>query len=236
MAEFGINVDTVYQTVQALANKEQRGYLTPQEFNLFANQAQMDIFEQYIYDLGAHTAQAEDMHVLGDAIALLHNKLEPWYSIVALTNNATTLPPDGRNGRLFVIYNGVRRTIRKTDQDEIRNLRGSRWHKAGTDEVLYFEDGHNLVQVWTGAGQIASGVTCERVMGKPGLVYWGYTIVNERPAYVPSSSADFELHGLEQADLVIKILKLAGISIEDDQLFGMADSEDGANTQQENKH
>ena len=24
-----VNIDTVYQTVQALANKEQRGYLTP---------------------------------------------------------------------------------------------------------------------------------------------------------------------------------------------------------------
>ena len=33
---FGVNIDSVYQTVQALANKEQRGYLTPQEFNLFA--------------------------------------------------------------------------------------------------------------------------------------------------------------------------------------------------------
>ena len=32
MAEFGVNIDTVYQTVQALANKEQRGYITPQEF------------------------------------------------------------------------------------------------------------------------------------------------------------------------------------------------------------
>jgi hypothetical protein len=31
-----INIDSVYQTVQALANKEQRGYITPQEFNLFA--------------------------------------------------------------------------------------------------------------------------------------------------------------------------------------------------------
>ena len=46
-----VNVDTVYQRVLALANKEQRGYITPQEFNLFANQAQMDIFEQYFYDL-----------------------------------------------------------------------------------------------------------------------------------------------------------------------------------------
>ena len=46
-----VSVDTVYQKVLAFANKEQRGYITPQEFNLFANQAQMDIFEQYFYDI-----------------------------------------------------------------------------------------------------------------------------------------------------------------------------------------
>ena len=46
-----ILVDTVYQTVLALANKEQRGYITPQEFNLYANQAQTSVFEQYFYDL-----------------------------------------------------------------------------------------------------------------------------------------------------------------------------------------
>ena len=46
-----VNIDDVYQRVLALANKEQRGYITPQEFNLFADQAQLDIFEQYFYDL-----------------------------------------------------------------------------------------------------------------------------------------------------------------------------------------
>ena len=46
-----VNIDTVYQKVLAIANKEQRGYITPQEFNLFADQAQLDIFEQYIYDI-----------------------------------------------------------------------------------------------------------------------------------------------------------------------------------------
>ena len=39
-----VSVDTVYQRVLAIANKEQRGYITPLEFNLFANQAQLDIF------------------------------------------------------------------------------------------------------------------------------------------------------------------------------------------------
>ena len=38
-----VNIDNVYQKVLVLANKEQRGYITPQEFNLFANQAQLEI-------------------------------------------------------------------------------------------------------------------------------------------------------------------------------------------------
>ena len=46
-----VSIDTVYQKVLALANKEQRGYVTPIEFNLFAEQAQLDIFENYFRDL-----------------------------------------------------------------------------------------------------------------------------------------------------------------------------------------
>ena len=46
-----VSVDRVYQKVLAIANKEQRGYITPQEFNLFADHAQKEIFEQYFYDL-----------------------------------------------------------------------------------------------------------------------------------------------------------------------------------------
>ena len=46
-----ISIDTVYQKVLAIANKEQRGYITPQEFNLFASQAQSLIFHQYFSDI-----------------------------------------------------------------------------------------------------------------------------------------------------------------------------------------
>ena len=31
-----VSIDTVYQRVLSILNKEQRGYVTPQEFNLFA--------------------------------------------------------------------------------------------------------------------------------------------------------------------------------------------------------
>ena len=42
-----INVNTVYQTVLMILNKEQRGYMTPTEFNTVATQVQLEIFEKY---------------------------------------------------------------------------------------------------------------------------------------------------------------------------------------------
>ena len=45
-----VPVDRVYQKVLALLNKEQRGYLTPQEFNLLADKAQKEIYNSYFHD------------------------------------------------------------------------------------------------------------------------------------------------------------------------------------------
>ncbi len=46
-----INVDTVYKTVLLILNKEQRGYMTPDEFNKVATQVQLETFESYFEDL-----------------------------------------------------------------------------------------------------------------------------------------------------------------------------------------
>jgi len=45
-----INVNTVYTTVLNILNKEQRGYLTPYEFNQIATQVQLEIFEKFFDD------------------------------------------------------------------------------------------------------------------------------------------------------------------------------------------
>jgi len=46
-----INVNTVYQTVLLILNKEQRGYMTPLEFNKIGGQVQLEIFEKYAEDM-----------------------------------------------------------------------------------------------------------------------------------------------------------------------------------------
>jgi hypothetical protein len=71
-----ISIDTVYQKVLALANKEQRGYITPQEYNLFADHAQMEIFEQYFYDLNQFQRAPGNSTEYSDMLSILTREVK----------------------------------------------------------------------------------------------------------------------------------------------------------------
>ena len=43
-------INEIRNTVMAILNKDNNGYITPTEFNLFAKQAQLELFEEYFYD------------------------------------------------------------------------------------------------------------------------------------------------------------------------------------------
>ena len=70
-----ISIDTVYQRVLALANKEQRGYITPQDFNLLANHAQMELFEQYFYDIKQFNRVSGNTQEYSDPLSTLYEKI-----------------------------------------------------------------------------------------------------------------------------------------------------------------
>ena len=45
-----INVNSVYKTVLSILNKEQRGFLNPDEYNNIAKQVQLEILEKLFFD------------------------------------------------------------------------------------------------------------------------------------------------------------------------------------------
>ena len=75
-----VTIDKVYQKVLAIANKEQRGYITPQEFNLFADHAQMSIFEQYFYDRNKLADVHGNSTEFSDTDTMLDEKITLLYS------------------------------------------------------------------------------------------------------------------------------------------------------------
>ena len=87
-----ISVDTIYQRVLAIANKEQRGYITPQEFNLLANQAQRSIFESYFFDKNMRERLEPVINPETDETnipELIDRKLFPFKEVLAVTSGHT---------------------------------------------------------------------------------------------------------------------------------------------------
>ena len=94
-----INVNTVYQTVLMILNKEQRGYMTPTEFNKVATQVQLEIFEKYFDDLNqqlrvpqADTDYADRQENIDEKIAIFKTVGDAVYTILTPTVSYFTLP------------------------------------------------------------------------------------------------------------------------------------------------
>ena len=223
-----ISVDTIYQRVLALANKEQRGYITPQEYNLLANHAQMAIFESYFYDKNQRN-RIEDARSIEvdetDISELLDRKLAPFQSYEAVTSGHTfpsvvTIS----NVDYDVFQTGVvllgDEPCQKVSMFEAQRFRKSIRHMAVTDnQAPFYTDnrvsGRDIV-VYAGGingsddNEETAGVTveCFRV---PKTAAWGYVVVNGKALYNSATSVNFELHRSEEDTLTNKILELAGI-------------------------
>ncbi len=71
-----INVDKVYKTVLLIINKEQRGYLTPDEFNKIATQVQLEIFESYFETLNQQMRLPQNESEYGNRYKTVQEKLD----------------------------------------------------------------------------------------------------------------------------------------------------------------
>lgn len=70
-----VNIDSVYQKVLTLANKEQRGYITPQQFNLMADKAQKDIINNYFHKIKTAYYKPKNQTEASDEAEMLQEKM-----------------------------------------------------------------------------------------------------------------------------------------------------------------
>ena len=88
-----ININTVYKTVLLILNKEERGYVTPDEFNKIANQVQLEIFEKYSDDLNQQLRVPQSDTDYADRIANIDEKISIFKTFGGTTYNAN-VPSD----------------------------------------------------------------------------------------------------------------------------------------------
>tara|TARA_R110000823_G_scaffold93069_4_gene203939 strand:+ start:187 stop:870 length:684 start_codon:yes stop_codon:yes gene_type:complete len=223
-----ISVDTVYQRVLALANKEQRGYITPQEFNLLAGQAQMEIFEQYFYEAKSEDRNLKNSTEFSNADEMLDEKISVFktFGAVNMSDEMGSLPSDLY--RLGNVYTSAMIEVEEVTSSEAMYLQQSPLTKP-TIQFPAFE--RILISIIKTYPALTSP-TCNYIR-QPKTPEWGYVVVNEKALYNNTSSVDFELHNSDSSELVYKILSLAGIVIAKPGLGSYGDQQINAQKTQE---
>ena len=232
-------IDTVYQRVLALANKEQRGYITPQEFNLFANQAQMDIFEQYFYDLNQFRRLPGNDTIYANTVDMLDEKI----ALFEVAVGSSTVASWGMDGTSIVIPDEVYRLsqvrvggypVEILPTKEFNMVRQSPLTAPTQSRPIARRDFRGLlIRDNTGDVTPSTHNINASYIRKPTKVEWSGYDLSGGLLYDNTNSVNFELHNSEEVNLVIKILGLAGITLKDPGLYQIAGAEDNKNIQQE---
>ena len=220
-----ISVDTVYQKVLAIANKEQRGYITPQEFNLLADKAQMEIFENYFSEEDRFRRIASNDTIYSDNATSVQDKIdhfEKYNELLDMSNGGgvATLPENYKIGGLFYRPNNDPTKSYKidiVDQNEIGFILSSSTLAPTETRPIYtrfsISQDDNIgrerrIQIYPVT--ILTDVYCNYLM-RPNKPNWSYVLVKQKALYNRNLAVDFELHKSEEENLVNRILQLAGV-------------------------
>ena len=228
-----INVNEVYQTVLFILNKEQRGYVTPAEFNKLATQAQLDIFEKYFEDLNQQLRIPENDSEYGNRVKTIQEKIAIFevnenltggspYDLTALTHALHRL------GTVeYTAAGSLPVELQETTQHDYNlSSRSKLTAPTTTWPIFTFRD----------LGQITTSPDLDPItifyIKKPTNPIWGYDVggvgefvYNEDEYHEttqPTGSINFEISSIDQTELILTILMYAGVIIRDQSIIQAA--------------
>ena len=208
-----VSIDRVYQTVQKILNKEQRGYLPPVEFNLFANQAQIEIFEQYFYDQATYMAGPMMDSDYADIVRNLEEKITFFENVSTVVENSNNLfeYPQGFYRLARVLLNNI--IVDEVSHKDEAYIKLSPLTYPTRTQPIYTRHAGG-VNITPGPDSMLESDNVTMVYVKqPAEVMWGYRDMGGMAMFNSSDTVNFELHPSELPVLILKICALAGVAV-----------------------
>ena len=220
-----INVDTVYKTVLLILNQQQRGYMTPDEFNKVATQVQLNIFEKYEDDLNQQYRLPQNDTEYANRIKNIEENLQFFQrtGATAYVGPHFTITPTDVYRLGTVFYNGVELT-QYAQRNELTQLLLSPLTQPTTDFPIYLYE-NNLLYIYP--TNIQTGITIS-YLKKPADVNWTYSVGALGQFVYDAGAVDaqnFELNVSEQTNVITRILSYAGVIINDPTIIQVAQQE-----------
>jgi len=235
-----VSVDKVYKTVLFILNKEQRGYVTPAEFNSIAEQVQFQIFESYFPDgnqqFRKNQTNSQNDTEFFDMFKDISYKLHPFEEEVPFTYSAvtggfsqTTPATDVlyKIGEVISNYTDVNPSLASITQ----LVSKSDFNKISRSKLTTPDNKNPLFFTTNTAGSLLLKVTptpntvTVNAIITPTPPSWKFTTGGLGQYIYSNTSIDFQLDGAEQTLLIVEILKYFGIVINDPTIIQAASQE-----------
>lgn len=244
-------INTIRNTVLSIVSKDNRGYITPEEFNLFARQAQLEIYGQLMYDV-ANAVNKQNARLFNDGYSdvpeQLHEILDRFLVDDVLVYNGTSQkfyapgdnpgqPTEPKAYKIIILYYDDTVEIERVSPIKIKNLLNSNANLVSADYPVYVLNEHGDgsstgIQIYPTT--ITSNVTI-MYLRYPRDPKWTYaSISGGEPLFNPSAAdfQDFELPESESPRLVRLICQMAGVSIREAEVVAAMSSDEALDIQQ----
>jgi hypothetical protein len=234
-------INEVRNTVLSILAKDNRGYITPFEFNLFAKQAQLDVFERYIY-LYSNAIIKQNTRAHGEGYADVPKKLsevlDTFYKIDTLTYTAPyfEVPSDSYFIQKLVL-NGNKEIEKVSHQKSLYLLASNLTAPSVSYPIYTLQDNDgtttSISNFTVYPNTIIANVDAH-YLRYPREPKWTYTSVGGDPLFNQSAVdyQDFEMPLSDFSDLVVKILQYSGVSIREEEVIAAAKAEELQEIQQ----
>ena len=233
-----VNVDAVYKTVLLILNKEQRGYITPEEFNKIGSQVQQEIFEKYFEDLNQQLRVPQTDAEYANRQKNIDNKIAIFKTFGNCTYPGPYFQPPTNTHRIGTVIYKDEIEVERVQKNDLLYLNLSTLTKPTTTFPVYlFENStagvlgtpNSVPHIYVYPKTITGvGVISCSYIRKPNDIVWGYKGLGGVAwttgpyIYSPTTSMDFELDPTEKTNIIIRILGYAGVIIRDPEIVQAA--------------
>jgi hypothetical protein len=233
-------IDSVRQTVLSILNKNNYGYISPSDFNLYAKQAQLEVFESYFTGLN-QAINAENARMSGTEYADMSKGISEAINVFSVTNPLTQSPNPLTPNVFFapsltttgddyyllnkVLAGGIE--AEPVSHSKITMLNASLLTAPSTQFPAYTLQGDSIT-VFPATFNQPGDVNAQYIR-YPFDPKWTYvSLVGGEPVFDQSQPdyQDFELPIEDEPRLVYRILQMAGMSIREGDVYQFANAEE----------
>ena len=237
------SVREVYNALNDLANKDERGFVTPTEFNSFAPIAQMNIFNKLFDELtAAENMRRRNIDPARDKSRIKQIKEDLGVfaktETVTKTNGVFARPDDfarlinvKTGGDILLgVNNSVMADVIYDEEKLDRVLLSTLSAPTVSRPVVLMSDDFEVFPTSVSKIKVRyykqpEGLDPTSNARTVSLPKFGFTLSNGKEAYNASTSVDFELPEHYTSELVFELGKLVGVNLRDADVYNYSNAE-----------